>query len=394
MYDDFQLLKLISAIGNLDDNDERIKYYELNYGRLKDYSMIFVDDVYGIDKTAYLNKVIEFDYDYNSLFVSNKLLCLNRTVLDNKLKGYNTITKNKVCISFDLNIISQMKYCIDDGTSDAELNKIIKLCKSGLCEFDSFNFVLENYMKNKDSIGLDEHAIEDIRAFETVFPYKRFSYDRGMPINERMKMLSDIYKNPKFKESMQVIYESIYRIELIYLLAMIHIYFKYQKLSSEHKFEKFLAFCDDIIKAFHPCANNLAKLFYDNPNLRFFKRIQKNNKQIIETIENMAWDLFHLRFLEKLAEISHNDSDVIIIPIFISKDKGLNEIRKAYQVKCLFKNNVTRKCHCFYYMNSIASKYQMKYFNEEAVNRRANSEHTLGEIIDQLKSMVLQDINN
>lgn len=322
--ENFQLLKLISAIGNLDDNTMRIEFYELNKRRLQDYSMIFVDEIFGMDKTAYLNKIVDLDFDYNSLFASNKILCVNKKVLDNKDKWKDTVFKNQVCIAFDLNIISQLKYCNENKTQDLELNKIINLCKSGGCAFDDMNFVIENFMKDKNNISLDSYAIEDIREYEKMFPYKRFSYDRGMSIDKRMEMLLKIYNDEKFKETVEFFYKDIYLMEYAYLLAIIYIHFKYSKLSPKHKFEKFLDFCNEFILAFHPCSCNLAKIFYDNPELRFFKKIQKNNKKIIETIENMSWDIFHLRFLEQSVRFSHEDTEILMIPIFISKDKGLN----------------------------------------------------------------------
>lgn len=306
------------------------------------------------------------------------------------MEKYNT--KNQVCITFDLNIISQLKYCKEDNLQDVELHKIISLCKSGGCAFDAMNFVIENFMKGKNNIGLDSFAIEDIRTFETMFPYKRFSYDRGMNIETRMKMLLEMYNSEQFKQTVQYFYETIYLLELTYLLAIIHIHFKYVKLSPKHKFEKFLEYCNDEIQAFHPCANNLAKLFYNKPELRFFKKIQKNNKQILETIENMAWDLFHLRFLEKSVQFSHEDTDIIMIPMFISKDKGLNEIRKAYQLKCLFKNLKTGECLCFYELNSIDKEYENKYFNETAIRDRMNSTHDFKDVIAKLTNLISKSV--
>lgn len=391
--ENFNLLALISAIGNLEDNNLRIYYYELNKNILQDYSMIFVDDLFGNDKTSFLTKIVDFDYDFNSLFSSNKLLCLNKEVLANKDKLKDTLILHQVCVQFDLNIISQLKYTNNANFSDNDLIKIINLCRSKACAFDNANFVLENYLKDINNLGLDSFALEDIKAFETLFPHKRFSYDRGVPINERMKELERYYNSQEFKKIALYLYDDIYITELTYLLAIIHIHFKYFKLSPKHKFENFLDFCNTELKAFHPCAENLAFLFYENPNLKFFKKIQKNNKNIIQTIENMSWDLFHLRFLEKSEEFSHFDTKIIMIPIFISKDKGLNEIRKAYQIKCLFKNLKTGECLPYYSMNTITPSLHDKYFSREQIKKRVNEPHNFKKNINTLKKLILDDIN-
>ena len=177
---------------------------------------------------------------------------------------------------------------------------------------------------------------------------------------------------------MEDVFISTYKLELMYLLAIIYINFRFHKLSSKNKFEKFLDFCNDEIKAFHLCSCNLAKIFYDNPSLRFFRKIQTNNPNIFKDIENMAWDIFHLRLLEISAGASNMDKETIMYPIFISKDKGLNEIRHVYQVKCLFQNKKTGETHSFYNMNSINSHYKQKYFNSQAINKRMTaSEYNL-----------------
>ena len=382
---DFDLMTLISSIGNLDDNNDRILYYELNQHHLKDYSMIFVDDKFGLDKTQYLNTIAELDYDYNSLFFSNKLLCINSMVLKNKSKHLDTLLKNQVIATFDLNIISQLKYC---NLNDNVLDKVIDLCKSGGCSFDAMNFVIENFMKNKNNIGLDNFAIEDLRAFESMFPYKRSKYDRGMYIEKRMSLLLKSYNNKNFIQFVHYLYDTIYLHELTFLLAIVYIHFQYSNLSPKHKFDKFLEYCNHTIQAFSPCANNLAKMFYENTNLKFFKKIQKNNNNLINNIENMAWDLFHLRYLEKINEFN-NKRDIICIPIFISKDKGLNEIRKAYQIKCMFKNNLNNQCLCYYQMNSIDDANYFNYFKIKNIYGRIQKDHDFKDLSTRIKTQIL-----
>lgn len=320
---DFQLIKLITAIGNLDDNDERRKYYALNWRHLIDYNMVYVDLKDGSDKTAYLNDIVEMDYDFNSIFYSNKLLVMNYKVLCNDYLYAPSYLMNQVCISFDLNIVSLLKqYKENSNCEDEVLSKVIKICKDKSCAFDIMGFAIENYLKDKSNWGLDDFAINDIRNFEEMFPYKKSKYSlETVDIDTRMDQLLTMYRSDGFREMCGYLYKEIYQLEYTYLLAIVHIFFKYNKLSSKHKFDKFMEFCVDDIKALHPCACNLAKLFYEKPDLKFFRKIQKNNKNIITTIENMAWDLFHLRFLEFAIETSHDNKEIVLIPIFITKDK-------------------------------------------------------------------------
>ncbi|MCL2061414.1 MAG: hypothetical protein FWH03_02175 [Firmicutes bacterium] len=375
---------LISAIGNLDDNNERIEYYELNQKHLIDYNMIFVDTIFGLDKTEYLNEIANLNYDVNSLYYSNKLLCINETVLRDKNRGRSTYLKNQVCVSFDVQIVSQLKRYTDNHFQDPDLTKIIKLCKSGRCTFDIMPFIIENSFKREDGINFTAQDLEDIRAFETLFP----NYDNtSSNIDEYMESFLAFQQRHESRQLMEYFY-TIYKAELLYLLAIIYIHFKFTTLSPQNKFEKFLEFCNNEIFAFNISASNLAKLFYENTSLRFFKKIQKNNKTIIKDIKNMAWDIFHLKNLEMSAGISECGPDVILIPILISRDKGLNEIRSAFQVKCLFHNMRTRRTTCAYYSNAMNYGHSLKYFNEKSVKHRANIEVNLDVMIEKLKESV------
>lgn len=384
---DNDLLGLIAHIGNLDDNNERIRLYEEYRGFLIDYSMYFVDEIFGVDKANFLNRFASLNYDANSLFYNNKLLCVNDDVLTMRDKRKNYISKFQPYISFDLNIISQLKY-LKTNEQDFALKETIKLCKSTVCVFDCINFGIENFMKDPDNLGLDEYAIEDMRNFESMFPYVDCDTGKIVPIDKRMASLINMYKDPNYINVIKSLYEKYYLVELIYLMSMIYIHFKHYKLSSKNKFEKFLEFCDKDIMLFHPCAINLAKMFYENLELRFFKKIQKNNKNLIGDIKNMAWDLFHLRFMEESIQSAHKDKSILQIPIFISKDKGLNGIRNAYQIKCLFKNNTTGQCQFFYKMNSLTQEQIFKFFNVESVNRRMSASHDMEATIKGLEFLL------
>lgn len=392
---DFQLLKLITAIGNLDNNNERRKYYILNYNHLIDYNMIYVDLENGQDKTRYIKNLVDLDYDFNSLFYSNKLMVMNYCIICNDFLNKPSNIFHQICVEFDLNIVSLLKdYNGKAECKDEVLSKVIKICKENNCTFDIMGYVIENYLKNEEKLGLDDFTIKDIRNFEEMFPYKKSRYSQeSVDIETRMNQLLKMYNSDEFKQMCTYLYKEIYQLEYTYLLAIVHIFFKYSKLSSTHKLDKFIEFCVLEIKAIHPCASNLAKLFYDDPNLKFFKKIQKNNKNIVATIENMAWDLFHLRFLEFIVETSHKNKEIVMVPIFITKDKGLNEIRKAYQLKCLFQNIKTGEVFRSYYMNVITENYVKKYFDDKSVKNRIEEKHDFDSLSIKIEKMIINDIN-
>lgn len=108
----------------------------------------------------------------------------------------------------------------------------------------------------------------------------------------------------------------------------------------------------------------------------------------------MAWDLFHLRFLEFAVETSHENKKIVLVPIFITKDNGLNEIRKAYQLKCLFQNIKTGKVIRSYYMNVITEDYVKKYSDDQSIKKRIEEQHDFNALSKKIEKMILDDIND
>ena len=95
---DFRLLELIASINNLDDNYERRKYYILNRQRLSDYNMIYVDLENGNNHASRLSDMVEMDYDFNSLFYSNRIMVMNQEVILNNFYYQPSYIKYQVCI--------------------------------------------------------------------------------------------------------------------------------------------------------------------------------------------------------------------------------------------------------------------------------------------------------
>ena len=134
---DFRLLELIASINNLDDNYERRKYYILNRQHLTDYNMVYVDLENGNDHASHLNDFVEMDYDFNSLFYSNRIMVMNQEVLFNDSYYQPSYIIYQVCISLDLNIVSLLKEYKDvEKCEDEVLSKVIQICKEKCCAFD------------------------------------------------------------------------------------------------------------------------------------------------------------------------------------------------------------------------------------------------------------------
>ena len=81
---------------------------------------------------------------------------------------------------------------------------------------------------------------------------------------------------------------------------------------------------------------NLAKLYFTDGNAHgFFGKIHSANKNILEQLKNMAWDLMHLRFMDYSCTMFNSKKGDVLIPYFFTYDRRLQHIRSCYSLKTL-----------------------------------------------------------
>lgn len=76
--------------------------------------------------------------------------------------------------------------------------------------------------------------------------------------------------------------------------------------------------------------------FERGTDLRFFSKVQKGRKGLLETLNNMAWDLQITR-TQELVMCSYIEKGIYLLPYFLTFDRGLVEVLDLYPVTaCLF----------------------------------------------------------
>jgi len=390
---DLMETKILAALANTDNNDERIDYYIKNGSWILDYQMIYIDEEKGNDKAKQLEYVTKLGFECNSLYYSGKLFCVDRRFLTNSLNKTNTNYNYKLIVTFDTQIISQLPIFLEKPNhSDEILQKVIDLCKSGECSFDCIPYIIENILLIDDLSETYPYLYKTLLAFETLFPWQNgFT---STDIEKRVKELLQFYKSKDFTKVKQRLFIK-FHIEYLFLLSIVYINLKHKRCTARTKFDKFLEFCDKVIGKFEPTANNLAFLYFENQNLKFFKKIKDTNKDILADIKNMAWDIFHVRQLVDYATFTFEDSDTIYIPVFISKDKGLNEIRHAFQIKCMIVHSKNKLNRIPSYKMSVLEyddENYKKYYNEEAFRIRNQRSCNILKLVSKLEKLVCDEI--
>lgn len=168
------------------------------------------------------------------------------------------------------------------------------------------------------------------------------------------------------------------------LLLICYINFKYNKITTLQKLEKFCFYMDTMFFMFREPFVEVAFNFFERGNqYRFFKKIQRNAKNVIKDLKNMAWDVFHLWTLEAACSTEDPRAD-LLIPYFYCFDKGLLELKECFDLETLFVNHRTGERICFYHKHShpidIIEKY--KLIEQEKIRRASFTQEN---IMNQIK---------
>lgn len=133
------------------------------------------------------------------------------------------------------------------------------------------------------------------------------------------------------KEQYKMIYLSLLKISQIQL--------EHSKLPLEKKISMFVEFIITKLCRMMQPELNLAKVYFSKgSSCAFFGKIHKGNKNVIEQLKNMTWDLMHLRFMDYSSMMFDAKKGDALIQYFFTYDKRLQDIRECYNLQALAVN--------------------------------------------------------
>ena len=111
-----------------------------------------------------------------------------------------------------------------------------------------------------------------------------------------------------------------------------------KNLSTKAKIAEFKRYCFEDLCVFLELEMTLLILFLKNDSSvqEIFKKLQLKAGKLIDKIHNTAWDIFHIRLLEKSTLFDYIENpDVIYLHYFATADSGLAEVLRANPIKML-----------------------------------------------------------
>lgn len=167
--------------------------------------------------------------------------------------------------------------------------------------------------------------------------------------------------------------------------------------SCTNKFDELLEFSLDILKCvMHQELYLMALYFNNNPDIgRVFAKLNKDYKKGIEyALENTAWDIFHSRMTLQHTSFYDAENNTIILPFFVTNDKGVYQ----YLNKCSFKavvienGTVTPVYKSVIEINKfVKNKRLLELINDEEESLKRKIEITQVDI-NEIKKNLLQEL--
>ncbi|MDT0015635.1 hypothetical protein QJV03_00370 [Listeria swaminathanii] len=252
------------------------------------------------------------------------------------------------CVNFDSNVVSYMDRLFLTRDKDNNLDLFLflrNLLKRGRVDFTCYPYMYENYTKLDDS-----NVLEGVRSsLKAFFTYKSFNnvdefdnyfynkqeHDYSQKIcKESNDFIQGMFRMKKEIDKKQ---ESSHQ-KLIQALILQSAIIKFSSNKGvKFKVEQLFDFFVNELGIFLEREIAICYLYLKNDRrtARFFGKIQKNSKNILNVIEGMSWDLSHIRRLEgAMTESEYNKADFEMHSL-ATFDNGLKEMLSIYPIKTI-----------------------------------------------------------
>lgn len=312
---------------------DMIVLYLCNRDILKDWTFIVsTTETYNIDLYDGLEDIAGIRDRMFTPFVNGRVSIISDRIIKRYIKDNDPKTRVIPSVSFDTQTVSYIERYYNNGTVPYQgFEAVIRLLKGGSVGVDHIPYTLENLLfdlSRKDSVE------------QTLFAYEMMlgenSGNEKICRKEVKKIVSMYHKNNS------VLYEIKKQYKMIYLalLKMSQIQLEHSKLIPAKKLNMFVEFIITKLCRMMQPEINLAKLYFTKGSTcGFFGKINIRNKNILQQLKNMSWDLMHLRFMNYSSLMFNVKKGDALIPYFFTYDKRLVDIRECYNLQALAINS-------------------------------------------------------
>lgn len=303
-----------------------------------------------------------------------------------------------ICVELDTQVVSYLKNIFKDwGKVEIPNDKMNLLCYLTRADvnYSSMPYMIENSRKipteNFEECFLNLKSYEMFKHFDfkSYINTGQIMYNIDMvnmmiSVDNTFKIMKSVefYRNMKDFYDMQ---EAIYCI----LAKAISIEIIHSKKSAENKLKMLIEYVNDKLGVF--CEREMAICYFyfqhDQRTNRFFRKVKSNSKNIFATINAMAWDLVHVRIIERWYDFVPSDKAKFGIHPLLTYDNGLKDVLKLYPIKKMaIYDGFTIPCFKQKFYELFPESIELIFKHAIAVKRKqVFAERNMKEIINELE---------
>ena len=238
-------------------------------------------------------------------------------------------------------------------------------------------YLVENAAKKDDINVID--CYKNIKSFML---FKSFDFsvfeEKGecayVRQEEDIQIDVDGLYNDMLSEKFYQAYENLFRMQkalYVLLLKTVCIEFTNRK-SAKNKVMELFDFVNEQLGFIAERELEVCYYYFNHheKTKKFFKKVQKNSKDLLHTINGMAWDLIHIRLIEQQFTLKPTDEVRFAIHVLLTYDDGLKEILQINPIEQIvfYKDIPIPKLKHFWIDNIPGAKE--KLLSEENRRRR------------------------
>ncbi|WP_392565348.1 hypothetical protein RHO15_06990 [Utexia brackfieldae] len=392
---------------------ERLFLYDEFSPLIKNYKFVFASEDGGIPGYAF-NKTFTAGGAIRSIFKTKNIWVLDPETRE-EMKTGSSSYKADYSIAFDTQALSYLVPYLSNkkGASiPLDFKEVFEFIAYNEVNIDPLPYYYENQKNLEDGIKVDK-IYDNLKAYAVLKTLDidwlknrgeiRSTLQEAELLKDAQEQMSWLYMNlnTRAKDDLSLLHLQLYCL----LLKMSLLQLKYPSSEAsiyDKKMMEFMDFCH-LELAFIPQRETVIAhtYFKQGQKLRFFKKIQKNKSNLKSILNNMAWDLFHIRLLEKRLMIKPIDSERYFFSALLTFDKDLIEIMDLCPAtSCVF--NINDNILLPFFKPTLQQLVQAEedsnfsinnYFNHEAIlsreTRMGNTINNINNIVEQLELEII-----
>lgn len=383
-------MEWVARVGNADTPAEALAAYLLGATYLQDYKFVLASPR-GATTGFAVNKDFPGGAAVRSLFGTERVVVLDPLTVSDMRSTNQAKYQIDYSISLDTQAVSHLEPYVsgrDPIKIDADLQEVFEFIARDEVAVDPIPYIAEN-LDNLKSGSASERIFGKLKAYEVL---RTLDLARLKETGEVHSLLSPAELTKRAQEfiggmlydrenaAMMASLRFAHQFSYVHLLKMVSIRLRWPKASVQENMERFAEFGDSVLATLGGRETALARAYFERgQNMSFFRKVQKNNADLLKTLRNMAWDLSHVRRMELTMTAQPTSSARYFFSALLTFDKGLIEVLDLYPLKALaFKVGSVEPMPFFAgnWFDLIAdhaegkAAFQMRYYSEESISSR------------------------